>query len=642
MTIRQFTTAAILLAFAGAPSALAQSAIVVNPSFETVGASTTDADGWREFFPARRREVGDGITANVFARTGVASMEMIRGTPFTGFDTNEFNLDTFLFNDVAYEYGCGPAQMKMWYYIPSAAPILIQPGGIKFEVRRANTSQYLAFEDLFIRTVADGQSGHTSDAWVEGQFTVWPAQFDFIHLYNNQGATYGAFPGEAPVMISLLPFRFSDPFLAETGSIWVDDVSYAQDKTGAVFSEYIAWDDQEVSLRLNDQAGVTEPEVPVLFFGDSTVYTDGDQMGFGCLPSADAWKAVRIIDRVPATNEYPETFVDIVANGYVRATFQNVDGTAGTFGSSVITAPSFRRTGQPLDLIPDVSGAEIDMTYNFPPYVPGPGGIGFVPDGPPERSSFTITGDGTYGAFASVSSVRDYSVDPSIGSTEFTVTATFTADQAISLQQLGNDAFRFLTVSSMFANRGTGEYDASSVVVNGTGGTSTVVLQNSTPRNAYLWATPRPIAVGSTFLVVQDDEATFNLTSPTIEVTIDSVSGAAGSLGVQGFLSSSTDPNDDSLSVWLEWTGAPSSIAASSVITATFTVRALPPSAAPTPSGCTGDVNGDGFTNAADFTILAGNFGSSVTPNTGGDLNGDGLVNAGDFVILAGDFGCTP
>jgi hypothetical protein len=59
------------------------------------------------------------------------------------------------------------------------------------------------------------------------------------------------------------------------------------------------------------------------------------------------------------------------------------------------------------------------------------------------------------------------------------------------------------------------------------------------------------------------------------------------------------------------------------------------------PSACVGDINGDGFTNAADFVILAGNFGASVAPNTSGDLNGDGLVNAGDFVILAGDFGCS-
>jgi hypothetical protein len=59
-----------------------------------------------------------------------------------------------------------------------------------------------------------------------------------------------------------------------------------------------------------------------------------------------------------------------------------------------------------------------------------------------------------------------------------------------------------------------------------------------------------------------------------------------------------------------------------------------------TPSACPGDINTDGDTNAADFVILAGNFGASVPPNTSGDLNGDGLVNSSDFVILAGDFGC--
>ena len=58
------------------------------------------------------------------------------------------------------------------------------------------------------------------------------------------------------------------------------------------------------------------------------------------------------------------------------------------------------------------------------------------------------------------------------------------------------------------------------------------------------------------------------------------------------------------------------------------------------PAVCPGDINGDALTNAADFTILAGNFGGAVAPNTGGDLNGDGLVNAADFTILAGGFGC--
>jgi hypothetical protein len=58
------------------------------------------------------------------------------------------------------------------------------------------------------------------------------------------------------------------------------------------------------------------------------------------------------------------------------------------------------------------------------------------------------------------------------------------------------------------------------------------------------------------------------------------------------------------------------------------------------PRVCSGDVNRDGFTNAADFTVMAGSFGQSVTIGASGDLNDDMVVNAADFTILAGDFGC--
>ena len=58
------------------------------------------------------------------------------------------------------------------------------------------------------------------------------------------------------------------------------------------------------------------------------------------------------------------------------------------------------------------------------------------------------------------------------------------------------------------------------------------------------------------------------------------------------------------------------------------------------PKPCKADINMDGFTNAADFIILAGHYGQTVPFNTNGDLNLDGIVNAADFVILAGNFGC--
>jgi hypothetical protein len=58
---------------------------------------------------------------------------------------------------------------------------------------------------------------------------------------------------------------------------------------------------------------------------------------------------------------------------------------------------------------------------------------------------------------------------------------------------------------------------------------------------------------------------------------------------------------------------------------------------------CIGDISADGRTNASDFVILAGAFGTGApacASRAQGDLNCDGVVNAADFVILAGDFGC--
>ena len=58
---------------------------------------------------------------------------------------------------------------------------------------------------------------------------------------------------------------------------------------------------------------------------------------------------------------------------------------------------------------------------------------------------------------------------------------------------------------------------------------------------------------------------------------------------------------------------------------------------------CPSDLSGDGVTNAADFTVLAGSFGMGgpeCVPHALGDLNCDGIVNAADFTVLASSFGC--
>lgn len=57
-------------------------------------------------------------------------------------------------------------------------------------------------------------------------------------------------------------------------------------------------------------------------------------------------------------------------------------------------------------------------------------------------------------------------------------------------------------------------------------------------------------------------------------------------------------------------------------------------------AGCPGDANGDHVTNAADLSVLLGQFGSSVQVGTGADFNTDGVVNAADLSILLGNFNC--
>ena len=63
--------------------------------------------------------------------------------------------------------------------------------------------------------------------------------------------------------------------------------------------------------------------------------------------------------------------------------------------------------------------------------------------------------------------------------------------------------------------------------------------------------------MGRSFALLKDNGATWNAGSPSIEIEIVAASVPIGQLGVQGWRLDSTNPNDDSLSVWLEWMDVP-------------------------------------------------------------------------------------
>lgn len=62
--------------------------------------------------------------------------------------------------------------------------------------------------------------------------------------------------------------------------------------------------------------------------------------------------------------------------------------------------------------------------------------------------------------------------------------------------------------------------------------------------------------------------------------------------------------------------------------------------APPPPPECIADANQDGATDAADLSVLLGQFGASVPAGTGTDFNGDGVVDGADLSVLLGGFGC--
>jgi hypothetical protein len=56
-------------------------------------------------------------------------------------------------------------------------------------------------------------------------------------------------------------------------------------------------------------------------------------------------------------------------------------------------------------------------------------------------------------------------------------------------------------------------------------------------------------------------------------------------------------------------------------------------------AGLTGDYNGDGVVDAADYTVWRDTLGQSVTPGSGADGDGDGTIDQGDYNTWVMHFG---
>ena len=81
--------------------------------------------------------------------------------------------------------------------------------------------------------------------------------------------------------------------------------------------------------------------------------------------------------------------------------------------------------------------------------------------------------------------------------------------------------------------------------------------------------------IGGWVELVKGRGSVWNPDSPSLRVRIRDRAGLR--LGLQAFLIPSANPNDDSLSVWLEWLDAPDTVPAGSQWNLTFDLTATPP-----------------------------------------------------------------
>ena len=383
----------------------------------------------------------------------------------------------------------------------------------------------------------------------------------------------------------------------------------------AAAQSYNFFDNGEVALLAIPDGGVLEPGVPLSLNGVPVV--DPDNPGTGTFTIIDFY------DRVPGTGSYPLSAADIIANGFIRPLVQRQDGSSSAFGTSIVTGPSFRPQGGPLDLIPDMLGADVLIGPNH------------------AEDRIAIENAGVYGAQATITT-RHLWPDPAVGRTEVVVSYTWVAEADITLATgstgRGFDAFRLVMFSSMLADSDDGVYDARYLRTSPPGGPSRTIEIPESPRNRHLFAAPVPLGVGGAFTLLKDNLATWNAGGPSLQIVVESVSAPAGRLGVQAYLAGTTNPNDDSLSVWLEWVDAPAVVSAGTRIEATFRVIA-------TPATDAGDLNHDGLFTRPDSVrafVLRGRTESSPDFDAYADMNRDGTIAQADFEAVVSLVGTHP
>ena len=284
----------------------------------------------------------------------------------------------------------------------------------------------------------------------------------------------------------------------------------------------------------------------------TSIYHNGNYEG--------EYDQIQAFNKIDGVNSWPLVFADLATIGYTRGTYQTPTSSA-TLATSFVAAPWYRRQNEGHSL-PTISRADVSTAG--------------------QAYSSTLTG--TINSQESNISLTRSLAEPIVGLTQHTASVHFEANQNINLDTsatfVGNDRFRVSFVSSMFASEE--QFDANLIRYEDSNGlVQEIRLLDSTSRDSFLLSNADEI--GSWIeLIKEPNKSSWNPGSPSIRIE---VLNSDLSLGIQGYLAGTQDPNDDSLSVWLEWMDAPDQIASGTEFDVSFQVSYF--AAIPEPSQLT-------------------------------------------------------
>jgi hypothetical protein len=269
---------------------------------------------------------------------------------------------------------------------------------------------------------------------------------------------------------------------------------------------------------------------------------------------------------------FPKFSSDILCNSFFRLTYPLPDGKSAPEETSVVGSPSFRPPDKLLRFVPTVDKAMITT-------------------GGDDRVRVVLKAH--FGTAAGVTSTRTYS-KPANGSTTAKLSVEFSADEDIPLDtQRTNDAFRFLTASSIYSDRDNYFVNMIHYEDADRGAHFVRLDAEGYMPEKYIFkgdsakAKARPL--GRWFELVKEpkEPGTGSLERSILRVEVSNLNGLRESnrLGIQAFLDPTAKPGDDNLHVWVEWLDAPEEIAHGTRLQVDFTITASGGNYAPSGAG---------------------------------------------------------